>query len=488
MFALPNQYTSKAIINIDTESVMKPLLKGLAVDSEVKAGIGIMTQLLLSRRNLEEVIRQTDLDLQVNESKTMDALVKELAKAIDLKERGKDRRSSSNVYELSYKGKSAELVYQVVSKLLNTMIETIMTSGRTDTASAQEFLDQQITEYETRLSASEQKLAAFKRANVGFMPDERGGYYNRLQREEGELDDLRSELYLAKRKHSEMLKQLDGESPLLDNSSYGSSQILKLRRYREQLEVLLALYTEQHPDVMALRANIAEILANENSGGNEIVDIGTGSTVEFNPVYQELKAEVNRSSVEVETLKIRLAEQKRSVDALKEAVDILPEVEAKLAKLNRDYDITRERYLDLVSRRESARLAQEVGLSGSNINFSVIDAPRAPTKPSGPNRILLLGLVFLVAIGVGLGWGFLRYLIQPTFIDSSQIREKLGLPILGSVGLYVTAEHKKRRRIQLTSFLMIFGLLVISFGGAVVFSESGSNLVGALLSSQNLTI
>ena len=488
VYSLPNQYTSQAIIHIDTTSVMKPLLEGLAVDSEVEAGLGIMTQLLLSRKNLEEVIRQTDMDLEVRDSVAMDLLVNKLASSIVLERDGQSRRRSSNIYKLSYQGGSAELVYQVTSKLLNTLIEATMSSARTDTAEAQVFLDRQIAEYETRLTAAEQKLAKFKRANVGFMPDERGGYYNRLQREQSELDDIRSELRLEKRRHSEMLKQLDGESPLLDNNSYGALKVLKLRQYREQLEILLSQYTEQHPDVQALRASIADVMAGGNVLGDGTVDIGTGDSVEFNPVYQELKADIHRASIEVETLKIRLTEQESSVEALKQAVDILPDVEAKLAKLNRDYEITRERHLDLVARRESARLAQAVGLSGSNINFRIIDSPRVATKPSGPNRLLLLSVVLLAAISAGLGWGFLRYLIQPTFIDSSQLREKIGLPVLGSVGLYLTAQHKIRRRIQLTSFLLVFSLLVLSYAGVLVFSASGSELVNALISSRSLTI
>ena len=483
VYSLPNQYTAKAIMHIDTKSVMKPLLKGLAVDSEVEAGINIMSQLLLSRKNLEEVIRQTDLNLKISDPAEMDRLVKDLTNSIVLKEGGKDKRKSDNIYELSYQGSSAELVYQVVSKLLNTLIETTISSARTDTAAAQVFLDRQITEYEARLTESEQSLAAFKRANVGFMPDEKGGYYSRLQREQGELEGIQSELRLAIRRHAEMQKQLAGESPLLDNNSYGASEVLKMRKLREQLETLLSQYTEQHPDVQALRATIADAMNNQNVASNEKVDLGAGDTVEFNPVYQDLKAEIHRASIEVETLKIKLAEKQASVEALKQAVDILPEVEARLAKLNRDYEITRERYLDLVARRESARLAQEVGLSGSDINFRIIESPRVPNKPSGPNRLLLLSAVLLAAIGAGLGWGYLRYLIHPTFIDSSQISDKIGLPVLGSVGLYLTAQHKMKRRIQLTSFLLVFCLLIVSYGGVLVFNETGSDLVHALISS-----
>lgn len=487
VYAMPAQYTSKAVIQVDTRSIMTPLLKGLAVESNTVDGLDTMSKILLSRKNLEDVIRQTDMGLELNNTEAMDGFVRSLARSIILEEIIGQRNNRNNVYELSYQGASPEIVYQIVSKLLNTLIENTLDSVRTDTAGAQLFLEQQITEYESRLTSAEQQLAEFKRANVGFMPDETGGYYKKLQREQSELEGINSELRLAKRRLSELRKQLGGETPLL-GSGYGAPQVLKLRKYREQLENLLNQYTEQHPDVQALRATIAETIERGSAEENEFADIGTGDAVEFNPVYQELKGEMNKTMVEIETLKIRLMEKEKSTEALKQSVDIIPEVEAKLAKLNRDYEITRERYLSLVERRESARLAQEVGQSGSNINFRIIEPPRVSKEPSGPNRLLLLTTVFFAAISAGLAWGFLRYLIQPTFIHSSQIRDKIGLPVLGSVGLFLTAEHKRKRHRQLTSFLWVFFLLVVSYGSVTAFSGPGSELVRDLISTLSSVI
>ena len=481
--AMPDQYESKAVIHVDTTSIMKPLLRGLAVESDTETGLNIMSRLLLSRENLEEVVRQTDLYLKANDSKAMSRLVEDLAGSINLTMRDKGRKTRDILYVIRYQEKSPEIVYQVVSNLLNTLIETTLSAARTDTAEAQLFLDLQIAEYEKRLTTAEQRLAEFKRANLGLMPDEAGGYFKKLQREQGKLDDMRSRLLLAKRKLSEMQKQLKGELPLLDNNRNGGSQIRKLRKYREQLENLLNQFTEEHPDVQALRATIAKVVANESVEGDEFAGIGASDSLEFNPVYQELRAEIGRASVEVATLKISLMEKEKSVEALKQSVDIIPEVEAKLAKLNRDYNITRERYLSMVERKESARLAQEIGLSGSNINFQIIESPRVPLKPSGPDRIPLLAAVFFAAIAAGLGWGFLRYLIHPTFINSSQIRDKIGLPVLGSVGLFLTAEHKKKRRRQLSSFLWVFSLLVVSYGGIMIFIGPSSELINTLISS-----
>ncbi len=291
-----------------------------------------------------------------------------------------------------------------------------------------------------------------------------------------------------------MLKQLEGETPLLGSGSYGASKLVKLRRYREQLEQLLTQYKEQHPDVKALRETIAELVASDNAASEEYAGTGTGTgtgsgdLVEFNPVYQDLKAEIHKASVDVETIKIQVQEQENTVQALKQEVDVLPGVEAGLAKLNRDYEITRERYLSLVTRRESARLTQAIGQSGSNIKFRIIDPPRVPTKPAGPNRLLYLTGVFLLAIAAGLGWGIFRYMLQPTLIDTSQVRDKIGFPLLGSVSLYLKPEHKFKRRLQLAGFLAVFSLLVITYGAAMFFNETGSEIVNAYIASRSAMI
>ena len=486
VYAMPSQYISYAIMHVDTKSVMQPLLKGLAVDAKVDEGLGMMTRVLLSRKNIEEVIRQTDMDLQVSSPRELDKLVNTMTNAIVLKGAdGNKKKRANTVYELSYQGTSPELVYQVVSKLLNTLIESTLSSARTDTQAAQLFLDEQIEEYEKRLTLAETKLAEFKRANVGHMPDKSGGYYNRVQERQNELDNLRSQIRLATRRLEEMNKQLKGELPLLGG---GESQSTKLRQYQDQLQQLLTQFTEQHPDVVALRSVIADLLARESSGEKTYIDTSSSLSAEYNPVYQNLKVEINRAAVELETMKIAYAEKERELDQLKKSADIIPEVEAKLAKLNRDYDITRQRYLSMVERRESARLAQEVGQSGSNIDFRIIDPPRIATKPSGPNRLALLSIVLILAFGAGLAWGVFRFILKPTYIDTSQLRNNIDLPVLGSVGLHVTSEHRKRRKAQLTYFFGALTMLLIAFGFTVLFKETGSQYLGAILSSQKVAL
>lgn len=483
VFALPDQYQAKAVVYVDTTSVMKPFLKGLAPETDSQDELAIMSRVLLSRENLLAVIRETDMDLEVTSPYEKERLVQDVAGSISLTGGGVNRRGRGNkTFEISYQSTEAERAYQLVSKLLNTMIENTLNSTRTDTVAAQKFLDVQIADYEERLSIAEQRLAAFKKTNVGFMPDEKGSYYARLQRAQDEIAKTRSAIRLAQQRSSELNKQLRGEKPLLDSDSFQSATTIRLRQYQEELDNLLNQYTEQHPDVQALRAIITDLQTNQDPESEQSRSAPTGEAIEFNPVYQEIKVELSKASIEVETLKIQLEEQLASMEKLRESIDVIPEVEARLAKLNRDYEVTRERYLDLVERRESARLAQSMGQAASDVTFRVIEPPIVPTQPSGPKRLILLGAALVAAVGAGIGWSLLRYFLQPTYISPRQLSGNIGLPVLGTVSLYLSPRHKRRRRLQLASFFTVSVLLVVVSGGVILYRELGTTMVAALLS------
>ena len=86
----------------------------------------------------------------------------------------------------------------------------------------------------------------------------------------------------------------------------------------------------------------------------------------------------------------------------------------------------------------------------------------------------------LLALSAGLGWGVFRYLLHPTFIDATQVRDVTGLPVLGSVGLYLTDEHRNERRMQVSSFLIVLVLLFVVFGGVAVFKDRAVSMVSQI--------
>ena len=154
---------------------------------------------------------------------------------------------------------SAERAFQVVTLLSKSMIESSLKSGRSDVAMAESFLDGQIADHEKRLTLAEQRLAEFKKKNVGMMPDEKGSFYANIQKGMEDIERTRAELQLAERRQTELRKQLSGETPLLGS---GADPVeMKLKRSEAELADLLDHYTEQHPDVIRLKSRIDKLRA-----------------------------------------------------------------------------------------------------------------------------------------------------------------------------------------------------------------------------------
>jgi polysaccharide chain length determinant protein (PEP-CTERM system associated) len=370
------------------------------------------------------------------------------------------------------------MAYKVVSTLLNTLIEDTLNSGRTDTVMAQDFLSEQIAEYEKRLAESEKRMADFKKKNVGFMPNEKGGYYSRLQRSEEEIADTKSQLRLAKLRLANLQQQLSGQAAVTGGMSAESAT--RLRDYQNKLDDLLMQFTNEHPDVQAMRSRIARLRASMAAGSD--LESSGGSIDKTSVLYQELKIQESEARLEVGKLQIILAEQQRNLEELQQSIDIIPQVEADLTKMDRDYQLTKERYLSLVERRESAKLAQKVEQNSNEITFKVVEAPVVPLIPSAPNRLLLLAGVLVVALAAAGGWSVLMFLLFPTFVDFKQLRKAIDLPVLGAVSLQMTDEQISHRKTQLTSFLLAMSLLFGVFGGVLLLEKPGSALVRSLIS------
>jgi len=468
VYAIPDKFEAKTAVHIDTSSIMKPLLKGLAMETDPAEQLQVMTRVLLSRENLLAVMRKTDMDLAADTPAQKEAMVQELAGKISMTTgTARNRRGpQASIYEIKYSSHSPELAYKVVSTLLNTLIEDTLNSGRTDTVMAQNFLTEQINEYEKRLAESEKRMAEFKKKNLGFMPNERGGYYSRLQRSEDKIANTKSQLRLAKQRHSELRRQLSGGTAI--DSGISATDAVKLRDTQERLDDLLMQFTDEHPDVQAMRARIARLKANMSSGS------GGGTLDRTSVLYQELRIQESQARLEVGKLQIMLAEQQRSLEELQESIDIIPQVEADLARLDRDYSLTKERYLRLVERRESAKLAQQVEQNSSEITFKVVDAPVLPLIPSEPNRPLLLAGILVVALAAGAAWSVLMFLLFPTFVDYKQLSKAFDIPVLGAVSLQMTPEQVSHRKTQLTSYLLAISLLFGVFGGVIFYEKPGS--------------
>jgi polysaccharide chain length determinant protein (PEP-CTERM system associated) len=183
----------------------------------------------------------------------------------------------------------------------------------------------------------------------------------------------------------------------------------------------------------------------------------TGSVQDV--VLQQLKVGLAEGEANVAALRARVNDYEVRYKQLREAAETLPQIDAEMAQLNRDYDVIKQQYDSLVQRRESASMTGELEQTGELTDFRIIDPPRVGTKPAAPNRLLLIPLVLLAALAIGAGVSFLISQILPTFHDTRTLREITKRPLLGAVAMIERpALAKARRRRNLVFYGGLGGL------------------------------
>jgi polysaccharide chain length determinant protein (PEP-CTERM system associated) len=475
VMTMPNVYEAKARVYVDSRTVLGPLLRGLALDPNVESELSVVRQALLSRPSIEKVARKTDLDLRATTPEEKEALLNSLLQRIRVTTEVRTPSSATDgVYAIAFQDHSREKAVAVVETLLNTFVEDTLGTKRTGQESAQRFLDDEIAELERRLSEAETRLADFKKRNVGVMPDSQGDYFARLQAEMLERDGVVRALRLAESRRAELQRQLSGEDPFLfgfdtqpaAQEADTGDLAFRIREMEARLEQMLLRYTEKHPEVVALRATIDELKGRmeeeiARAQSTRRASASLASSLKSNPIYQGIQAEMNRTDVQIAELRQELAERNQRVAELQRLVDTVPEVEAELARLNRDYEITRQRYLELVERRETAKLSESAEKQGV-IKFQIIDPPIVGLEPVAPPRAVFLIGVLLAGLGAA---GALMYglnLLHPVYLNTRVLAAHTGRTVLGAVSRTWPESEKAQMQRRAVLFSGAASLLIVS--------------------------
>lgn len=296
-----------------------------------------------------------------------------------------------------------------------------------------------------------------------MLPNEGADFGARMVSTSDALNQARLELAEAEQARNAIRRKISGDTsgssrpapvvndPVLDE---------RIANVHKALDMLRTQYTEEHPDIIANRRLLDQLLARRAEEAKNYkpgADPGAG----YSPMMQQLSVQLSEAEARVAALQARVAEFSSREARLRNQSARVPEIEAQLAQLNRDYEVNRENYQKLLQRRESAKLSGDLSSATDMLTFRVIDPPTAPNVPSGPNRLRLFSLVFVAALAAGLAGAFLMSQLRPTFLSQGALREVTGLPILGSISMNWTEEQKVRRKRRLVGLaaavLILFG-------------------------------
>lgn len=455
VWRIPDRYEATARVYVDTQSILQPLMSGLTVQPDIDQQVAMLARTLITRPNIEKLIRSADLDLSLPTQRDRDAMTDLLSKEIRVAGGGRE-----NLYAISFRDVNPDRARRVVQSLVSLFVESGLGDKKRDTESARRFIDEQIKAYEKRLEESEARLKEFKLRNLGFTDGAAGqDYFTRMTRMSEEISRVQLDLRVAEQSRDALKRELAGEEPsllpdLLANAPIAVSPELdaRLEALRRQLDDYLRRYTDEHPDVVATRRMIAQLEeqrrqdleAKRRQAAAKAPPPRSSSGT--NPVFQRLRIALAEAEANVAALRARLGELQARLAQHRASAGRVPQVEAELAQLNRDYEIIRRNYEQLVSRRESASISEEVDTNASLADFRVIDPPRVSPRPVFPNRVLLIPLGLVLALGAGLAVCFAISQVFPTIHTIRSLRLLAGRPVLGSVSLIVNAATQRKER------------------------------------------
>lgn len=481
VFALPDRYEASARIYVDTQSILKPLMSGLAVQPNVEQQVTMLSRTLISRPNVEKLVRMADLDLKNQSKAQQEATIETVTSNLSIQSSGRD-----NLYILGYRDSDPETAKRVVQALVSIFVESSLGQTRQGTSTATTFINEQIKAYEGKLEEAETRLKEFRLKNLSNMSGDGKDAASHLSELSAQLERARLEYREAVNARDAAKAQLEAEkargggqttaqSLMQESNANVSTPELdaRLADHRRNLDALLQRYTDQHPDIITTRKLIKDL---EEQRKKEIAELrkaamnmptasvgqGGGSMA-----MQEMVRILATTEVQVASLRARVDEYSGRYSQALAAMKTAPQVEAEAAQLNRDYAIHKRNYEDLVQRREQASISGELDVASGVADFRVIDPPRANPKPVAPNRLLLLAGAMAAALGVGVFTTFAASQLRPVFHDANDLRTRVELPILGVVTRLVTDADRARQRVELIRFSAGAGGLLVMFAVAL---------------------
>jgi polysaccharide chain length determinant protein (PEP-CTERM system associated) len=293
-----------------------------------------------------------------------------------------------------------------------------------------------------RLEEVEKKLKEYRRQYMGELPEQLDANLQVLERLQTQLSEREKSLREEKSRLIVVESQIEANRKILTESRPAVSEdggALNLEQMKAQLSALKSTYTERHPDVVKLKARIAEMEAQYNSGelkssaedprsesGDPAVRIISNSLEEAKRQRLEIRGEIQ--NIEIEIAKLR-----RQLIQYQERVERTPKREQELLSLKRDYENIKESYNSMLNRKLESEIALNMEKKQKGEQFRIVDYAALPQKPASPDMKKLLLLSIAGGFGLGAGLIFLSEYFNSALKHTKEYESELGLAVLAKI-------------------------------------------------------
>lgn len=463
-FIWPKTYESKGVIYADRQNIIQPLLEGSAEVTRINTNqLRVVRELIYSPRIMNEVAVNTGIVNKGADPKEIEDLANRIRAKLQVDQQGEE------YIVIAYRNVEANQAYTTVSSIIDTFIRLNAESKRQESKSAYQFIDRQVKSYKEQLQKAEERLKNFNASNLDGTVETVNARISGLRTS---VEEIKLDLQESVARRNELRAQLSKQSRYVAKSYKSDVYRERLLQAQSQLDTLRLSYEDTYPDIVALKHQISDLRTALNETQNS-ESRSNSADAGINPLYDELRSNLAEMEVEVRTRTKRLAATELLLENEYQRAQRIAAHQAELAELNRDYDVTRSIYEDMLERKEKARLSMTLDIEGQGVTYKIQDPPAFPLNPVGLRltHFALAGLVLGGLFGVGLIVAYI--VLDPRIRFSNQLSEELVSMTLGVVPHMSTPITERIWRKDMVVAGFVFFLITATYISIVVLKYIG---------------
>ncbi len=474
---LKPSYKSSTLILVEEPTLQKNFVA--SVDDDLQSRLQSMQQQILSRTRLLMIIDKLHLYSDSKEHLSPDDKVALMRKAISVDVLKDAQNGGVSSFTITYSAYSPRVAQAVTGELVDLFINENQQTILQQSGATTQFLEGELDKASADLAEMDRRKKAFEASHVGALPEQQpsnlqilAGLQAQLQSEQDGVNNATSQKAL----HETEIEQFRLNPTVIPhNADQNPNSVaafdVQIAKFRDQLTDLRSRYTDSYPDVVKLKAQIAQTqrereaaLAAEEAKGGASANADTVTLNQLQGQLQSDQVEIQNRQKTIASLQTRIAEYEARINAE-------PASEQQLADLNRGYDQSKANYDDLLKKKQESQMATSMERMQQGERFVPLDQPNLPTKPDFPNRLkfCLAGLLLGLVLGGGSVAAF--EFTDGRLYNEAEIRDMLPVPVLCEVPEVSNPddEQRVRRKTVLGWAMTATVLLIIVAGSAVSF-------------------
>jgi polysaccharide chain length determinant protein (PEP-CTERM system associated) len=481
--ALPRVYEASTLILIKPQQVPQDYVQSAIVAANIESRIMTMSQKILSRANIQKIIDQFNLYVNPDQA---DMLIEE--KIADLRKRvlielqiPEDARREADVFSISFQWSEPQKVAAIANNLAALFINEDLKEREADAVDTTQFLDDQLSAMRKRLKEFEAKLGDYRQRYIGELPEQLESNLRILDTLQQQLSEREERLRDEKNRLALLIIEIKAQKEKLAGSAIVSEEgeAMTLPQLKNQLYTLQSSYTDRHPDIIRLKAQIADMEAKlksgqlESSGGANVNTNLSENQLLTSDVLAEQIRQRRGIKTEIRNLDVDIRKLKNEIRIYQQRIERTPKREEELMALNRDYQNIQESYNSLLNRKLEADVAVNMEKRQKGEQFSILESAQVPLAPVSPNIKILFLLAVMGSFGIGYGLIFMTDYFDNSVKDPNDFEMDLGINLLATIPkVYRKKDLRLKRLNQLMTGVFLVAAVLL-FAGFVMLAVFG---------------